>query len=83
MDIVAVGVFKSHFRSAKGKHYIVLETDAGEFNLESSEVDLSQLPQGFRNVVQVTGKLAGRVFSGERGPVQKLIVKEISVKRPS
>lgn len=75
MDIVLQGVVVRHAQGNKGRHWLTLVDEHGEYQFESDEVDLSVIPRAVG--VKVTARLAGAVYRGEKGSRQVLKVREL------
>ena len=75
MQVVFDAIIRSTYKSEKtGRTYATfLEAGGNEYHMQSEAVDLSALPKSLMPY-HFEAELGGRVFSGEKGPVQRLNV---------
>ena len=75
-DAVIVESFTSS--SQPNKTYCEIRSDGSVFNVQSSEFDLTSLPK-LEKLEKIQLHVVGRVFRGERGPVQALYVQDVAI----
>jgi len=73
-DAVVVEAFRS--TAKEKKTYCEIRSDGSVFNLQSEEYDLTTLPI-LEKLPKMKLSIVGRVFRGERAPVQVLYVRDV------